>query len=152
MQALLGSHDFSWFYLGPHSCQCVSSRPPLLWFCLSFVSYLFLPSHLCFCQSLLLVVFNSPFLSLFPPCLTLLSSVKSKKFRFEKHSENSGKKKNHCFDKCFESMVFFIARSQIINEECLFASSLPHSHSSLCQYAAARCSTPQSHVNWHYWQ
>lgn len=136
------------FYLSSHSqsfCLFTISSSLALSLCRSFLSYLFLPSPLCFCQSLLCVIFYSLSRSISPSRLSLLLSVRSKKFSFR---EALSKKKIHCFDKCFKSKLVFIALRQIIDEECLFASTSPiHTDSLWYENITARCRTPRSSTN-----
>lgn len=54
-------------------------------------------------------------------------------------------KKIHCFDKCFKSKLVFIALRQIIDEECLFASTQLHSRRLLVVWEY-HCSMPYTTV------
>lgn len=98
---------------------------PLLWlfFCCSF---LFLSSPLFLsmsfpCHLLLPLPFLTPTLPFFTFYQWEVRNSVS-----VKHSVKQ--KKNSCFEKCFKSKLSFIALQQIIDEECLFASMLSHSH------------------------
>ena len=79
-----------------------------------FTVSLILSFSLCFCESLVLVIFNSPFLPSFLPCFSVLLSVKRKAFGFNKALKKG--KEYHGFDKCFKSKPFFSGLWEMIHE------------------------------------